>query len=207
MKTMFVWKNHVTTALLLCLVLVTTTTLPFVESQSTSTTDPTPESCDNTEQQQCESSSYADDTMAASPSKSSKESLMVTEQESEVTSMSGTEKNTLSPNLGHHDDDDDDEIQLEQLQLAYAQIDWLENDHQGMFAREMIQIKPVDQQDHNNNDQLRTDTLLGLFAKKDIPKDTVLMKIPRSMLLTGGEFPPPARVVITAVAVVDVLHY
>jgi hypothetical protein len=110
--------------------------------------------------------------------------LVVTEHEPEVVTTSETDQ-IVAPSLGHVDESTAPAVSTTRLmELAYAQIDWLEQEHKGMFAKDIIQIKPVDQ---DGQDQLQTDTLLGLFASQNIKKDTVLMKIPRSVLLTAGE--------------------
>jgi hypothetical protein len=192
-KTMFAIKNIVTRALLILLLLAT---LQLTVSQSSG--DPAPGN-DNpsVQQQQCQSPDISSSASAASaaatsasPSKSSKECLTVTEHGPEVVTTSESEEN-VAPNYGQLDEpttpnNGSTGSSRRLVELAQAQIHWLEQEHKGMFDQDKIHFKPVDQ---DNNGQLQTDTiLLGLFASQDIPKDTVLMKIPRSILLTGGEF-------------------
>jgi hypothetical protein len=64
------------------------------------------------------------------------------------------------------------------LELANAQVKWLENDHhQGYVATDKMEIQPVDD----------ISSSLGWFATTDISKNTVLMKIPRSSILSAGK--------------------
>jgi hypothetical protein len=179
---MLVWKNEITTALLLFLL----ATLRWVASDSSG--DPAPDTCNPSERNghnpDASSSSLAGAAATASPSKSSKECLVVTEHEPGVVTTSETDQ-IVAPSLGRVDESTTPAVSTARLlELAYAQIVWLEQEHKGMFAKNMIQIKPVD---HDDQDQLQTDILLGLFASQNITKGTVVMKIPRSVLLTAGK--------------------
>jgi hypothetical protein len=94
----------------------------------------------------------------------------------------------------NNDDDDNNNCHPSSaLQLAYEQIQWLEQ-RGGTFAHDLVEIRPVVFFTNETTEQAKSDknnehddvVLLGYFARQDIPKDTVIMKIPRSALLTAG---------------------
>ncbi len=75
--------------------------------------------------------------------------------------------------------------------LAEAQIGWLE-EKGGEFASDKMRILPLHNVTPDASEDVDSCTLkqksteLGIFATQNILKDTVLMKIPRSTLLTAG---------------------
>jgi hypothetical protein len=77
------------------------------------------------------------------------------------------------------------------LQLAEAQIRWLE-ERGGEFASDKMRILPLHNVTPNASEAADPCTLkqknieLGIFATQNIVKDTILMRIPRSSLLTAG---------------------
>ena len=73
------------------------------------------------------------------------------------------------------------------LERARAQIQWLVHDQGGFFASELIQLEPL-QNVSASVPMKHKGTPLGFFALQDIPKDTVLMKIPRKAILKAGAF-------------------
>ena len=64
------------------------------------------------------------------------------------------------------------------LELAYAQVDWAVSKG-GSFNHKKIIIKPTSLIDNNNNN-------LGLYAAGEISVGNIIMKIPRSTILSNG---------------------
>jgi len=77
------------------------------------------------------------------------------------------------------------------LILGEAQIEWLE-ERGGEFASDKMRILPLHNVTPNASEAADPCTLkqknieLGIFATQNIVKDTILMRIPRSSLLTAG---------------------
>jgi hypothetical protein len=64
------------------------------------------------------------------------------------------------------------------LELAYAQVDWAVSKG-GSFNHKKVIIKPTSLIDNNNNN-------LGLYAAGEISVGNIIMKIPRSTILSNG---------------------
>jgi hypothetical protein len=65
------------------------------------------------------------------------------------------------------------------LELAYAQVDWAVSKG-GSFNHKKVIIKPTSLEDNNNNN-------LGLYAAGEIGIGNIIMKIPRSTILSNGK--------------------
>jgi hypothetical protein len=79
------------------------------------------------------------------------------------------------------------------LEAAYGQIQWMEQ-RGGSFAHDQIEVRPTMVRNNPNgsatasgDDDAAENGLLGYFATQDIPQNTILMRIPRSILITAGK--------------------
>jgi hypothetical protein len=68
------------------------------------------------------------------------------------------------------------------LELAYAQVDWAVSKG-GSFNHKKVIIKPTSFADDNNNNNNNN---LGLYAAGEIGIGNIIMKIPRSTILSNG---------------------
>ena len=89
------------------------------------------------------------------------------------------------------------------LDLAYAQVDWMISEG-GTFKRDKVVIRPENEDENDaggncsnedencslakNKERCSVSSSLGMYAADDIPSNSILMKIPRSIILAHGKF-------------------